>query len=53
LLTTDAVGQIPEKAHSIIDIAHKNSLRLALLVNDMHEIEKMVVDKIEFDIKPE
>jgi signal transduction histidine kinase len=53
LLTTDAVGQIPEKAHSIIDIAHKNSLRLALLVDDMLDMEKMVADKIAFDIKPE
>jgi signal transduction histidine kinase len=40
LLTNDAVGQISEKAHSIIDLAHKNSLRLALLVDDMLDMEK-------------
>jgi PAS domain S-box-containing protein len=53
LLTTDAVGQLPEKAHSIIDIAHKNSLRLAQIIDDMLDMEKMVTDKMAFDIKPE
>jgi PAS domain S-box-containing protein len=53
ILMTDVVGDLPEKALSIIDIAHKNSLRLAQLVDDMLDMEKLVLDKIVFDIKSE
>jgi PAS domain S-box-containing protein len=53
LLTTDIAGALPEKAQSIINIAHKNSLHLAQLVNDILDMEKMVTDKMVFDIKPQ
>jgi len=53
LLTTEIAGELPEKAQSIISIAHKNSLHLAQLVNDILDMEKMVTDKMEFDIEPQ
>ena len=52
-MTTEIAGELPEKAQSIISIAHKNSLHLAQLVNDILDMEKMVTDKMEFDIEPQ
>ena len=43
----------PDKAKRLIDIAHKNSERLILLINDMLDIEKIASGQMRFDMKNE
>ncbi len=43
----------PDKAKRLIDIAHKNSERLILLINDMLDIEKIASGQMRFDMKDE
>ena len=44
---------LPEKVNKLIDIAHKNSERLILLINDMLDIEKIASGQMRFEIKSE
>jgi PAS domain S-box-containing protein len=44
---------IPEKANRLIEIAHKNSERLILLINDILDIDKVASGQMRFDMKPE
>ncbi len=44
---------LPEKVNKLIDIAHKNSERLILLINDMLDIEKIASGQMRFEIKAE
>jgi len=46
-----ALGEIPEKARDMIDIAHKNTERLINLVNDILDIEKLQSGSMEFDFE--
>lgn len=45
--------EIPEKALKLIDIAHKNSERLILLINDILDIDKIASGQMRFDMKAE
>jgi signal transduction histidine kinase/CHASE3 domain sensor protein len=51
LLETGAAGTLPEKAARLAYIAHTNSQRLVLLVNDILDIEKIEAGLIKFDIR--
>lgn len=51
LLTNNMVGKLPDAAANMIRIAHNNSLRLILLVNDLLDMEKLVAGKMSFDLK--
>jgi PAS domain S-box-containing protein len=51
LIAGGALGEIPEKAKQMIAIAHKNSLRLTFLINDLLDMEKLVAGKMSFDMK--
>lgn len=52
LLVGGVVGDLPVKAKPLIDIAHKNSERLILLVNDILDMEKIEAGKMEFQLQP-
>jgi len=52
LLVSGVAGELSVKAKPLIDIAHKNSERLILLVNDILDMEKIESGKMEFQICP-
>ena len=45
-------GELPVQAKTLAEIAHKNSERLILLVNDILDMEKIEAGKMEFDMQP-
>ncbi|OBS10563.1 PAS domain S-box protein [Acidihalobacter prosperus] len=51
LLASDALIQSPDKARSLIEIAHNNSTRLTLLINDLLDMEKIAAGKMHFDMR--
>lgn len=51
LLVGGAVGQLPEQVKSMLDIAYKNSKRLALLINDLLDMEKLSSNKVHLDFQ--
>lgn len=51
LVIGGALGEIPAQAKQMLDIAHKNSLRLALLINDLLDMDKLAAGKISFDLQ--
>ena len=53
LLAGGALGELPEKAKPMVDIAFKNSERLSRLINDILDIEKIASGKMRFDNKPQ
>jgi len=48
LIEGGVVGELPPKAQNLISIAHKNSLRLTTLVNDILDMEKLLSGKVAF-----
>ncbi|MDP4029122.1 MAG: PAS domain S-box protein [Gallionella sp.] len=52
LIAGGVVGELPAAVKPLVDIAHKNSERLILLVNDILDIEKIEAGKMEFTAKP-
>jgi len=52
LIAGGIAGELPAQAKSLLDIAHKNSERLILLVNDILDMEKIEAGKMEFRLKP-
>ncbi len=53
LMVGTMTKDLPEKANRLIDIAHKNSKRLIMLINDMLDIDKIASGQMRFDIKQE
>ncbi|BCM93030.1 alkaline phosphatase synthesis sensor protein PhoR [Abditibacteriota bacterium] len=49
LLGGGVAGVLPERARQMIDIAHKNSERLVLLINDILDIEKIENGQMKFN----
>ncbi len=52
LVAGGVVGELPAQAKMLVDIAHKNSERLILLVNDILDMEKIEAGKMELHFKP-
>ncbi|WP_020209135.1 PAS domain S-box protein [Gilvimarinus chinensis] len=48
ILNSGALGAIPDTLSRLVDIAHANSDRLILLVNDLLDMEKLVAGKMAF-----
>lgn len=53
LMAGPMAKDMPEKANRLIDIAHKNSERLTLLINDILDIDKIESGQMRFDMKME
>ncbi|MDH4286329.1 MAG: PAS domain S-box protein, partial [Gallionella sp.] len=52
LIAGGITGELPVQAKAMLDIAHKNSERLILLVNDILDMEKIEAGKMEFQAAP-
>ncbi|MFZ6751109.1 PAS domain-containing sensor histidine kinase [Undibacterium sp. Ren11W] len=51
LLEAGIGGVLPPKALQLVEIAHKNSLRLASLVNDILDMEKLASEKLAMNLQ--
>lgn len=52
LVLSGAFGEFNEKATKMLEIAHRNSDRLSLLINDILDLEKTAAGRMEFHIEP-
>lgn len=52
LVLSGATGKLSDKTHEMLDIANRNSDRLALIINDILDLEKIAAGKMEFNIEP-
>ena len=53
LISGGALGEIPPAIHSMVDIAHQNSVRLNRLINNLLDMDKLIAGKMAFDIRPQ
>lgn len=51
LLAGGAVGPLPEPVQDMVGIAHQNSQRLACLIDDLLDMEKLLAGRMQFDIQ--
>ena len=51
LVAGGATGALPERMREMLEIAHKNSQRLELLINDLLDMEKLVAGKMRFEMR--
>ena len=51
LMVSGALGEMPEKSRTMLDIAYKNSQRLTLLINDLLDMEKLLAGKMAFNLR--
>jgi PAS domain S-box-containing protein len=51
LVVGGALGEIALPVHKVLDIAHKNSLLLAHLIDDLLDMEKLLAGKMELDLQ--
>ena len=50
LLLSGVAGELPGKAHSMIEIAYRNADQLVLIVNDILDLEKLSANRMELDL---
>lgn len=50
LIGGGVLGELPDKARAMLDIAQQNSQQLARLVDDLLDIEKLLAGKLEFNL---
>ncbi|MDR5874056.1 response regulator [Vreelandella gomseomensis] len=51
LMMGGGAGELPDKAQKLLTTAHRNSKRLAHLINDLLDIEKIAAGKLHFDMQ--
>ncbi len=51
LVTGGALGEVPPAMEQMLEIAHRNSLRLGHLINDLLDMEKITAGKMTFDMR--
>ena len=51
LITGGALGEPPAAIKQMLEIAHRNSLRLGYLINDLLDMEKITAGKMTFDMR--
>lgn len=51
LIVSGMLGELPDNVKNMLSIAHKNALRLTLLINDLLDMEKLVAGKMVFDMR--
>lgn len=51
LLNGGVLGELPKPVHEIISIAYNNSRRLAILIDDLLDMEKIAGGKLQFDMQ--
>jgi len=49
LLLSRSAGELPDKALSLLEIAHRNADRLILIINDILDLDKIANGEMEFD----
>lgn len=52
LLRAGSVGELPDAAHRLVEIAENNSRRLIRLINDILDIEKISSGRMRFECEP-
>lgn len=52
LLKSNALGELPEKMQSVVNIASTNTDRLLLLINDILDMQKIATGHMSFSIAP-
>lgn len=52
IVVSGKLGEMPEKAQAMLKIAYDNSDRLALLINDLLDINKLQSNAFSFEMKP-
>jgi PAS domain S-box-containing protein len=51
LVTGGALGNLPSEIKEMLEIAHRNSLRLGHLINDLLDMEKIAAGKMSFEMR--
>lgn len=51
LIASGMLGELPAKVQNMLSIAHKNSQRLTVLINDLLDMEKILAGKMIFDMQ--
>lgn len=51
LITGGMLGELPGNIKNMLSIAHKNALRLTILINDLLDMEKLLAGKMDFDLR--
>ena len=51
LIAGGSFGEMPAQVKQMIDLAHKNSLILNNLINDLLDMDKLLAGKMQFDLK--
>ncbi|MBB1518528.1 sensor histidine kinase [Aquipseudomonas guryensis] len=53
LVSGGVLGELPDKARDMLEIARQNSQQLALLVNDLLDMEKLLAGQMVFNLQPQ
>ena len=51
LVLGNAMGEVPQKVHEMLQMANRNSERLTLLINDILDLEKIDSGSMSFDLE--
>ncbi len=52
LLASGALGELPDEANDVVRIAERNTLRLATLINDILDLERLEAGQMELSVEP-